>query len=335
MGACFPSVPAHMDTSATSAMSSSSSMMPLVRSTPQAHVDTVSSIVMHPSRPYAITASADASICAINLDSRTIAHKWTHHTRGVTHVDFGVHARAYLSSSRDTTVQMWQEDQVTTHKFMGHETAVTGCAFNEENTLILSGSRDSRVRFWDVVHLKELSTLYIARNVVTCIKRVPNSSTFLQSSEDKQLRVWDSRTFSVVQTFPIENYIHTSCSASLDGLTFATTSNGFGGNGCHATIWDSRMCKATHVLVGHSETVLCGDFIPNTTWFISSSADSKVKLWDVNSGKDLYTYTNAVSHITALGVDNERSIIAGLNNGAIDELKISSNPVVIAPVSLA
>ena len=42
------------------------------------------------------------------------------------------------------------------------------------------------------------------------LKWVEGRGGFIQSSEDKQLRFWDERTFKPVITYPIDDYIHVS-----------------------------------------------------------------------------------------------------------------------------
>lgn len=56
-------------------------------------------------------------------------------------------------------------------------------------------------------------------------------------------RVWDSRAWQVTNTFPAKQYIQTHCDVSDNGNYLVSSSNGFGGQGCEATV---RLC---HVLI--------------------------------------------------------------------------------------
>lgn len=47
----------------------------------------------------------------------------------------------------------------------------------------------------------------INRNVVTSMQFIEGESALLQAGEDKQLRVWDTRTLRVAQTLPPHQYI--------------------------------------------------------------------------------------------------------------------------------
>lgn len=55
-------------------------------------------------------------------------------------------------------------------------------------------------------------------------------------------RVFDSRTLSVVRSFIKKQYIQMSCDVTSDGAWCLTCSNGFGGNGCEATVSTRAGC---------------------------------------------------------------------------------------------
>lgn len=54
-------------------------------------------------------------------------------------------------------------------------------------------------------------------------------------------RVWDSRSWQVTNTFPAKQYIQTHCDVSPNGNYLVSSSNGFGGQGCEATVRPSAM----------------------------------------------------------------------------------------------
>uniref|UniRef100_A0A4W5JR42 WD repeat domain 31 n=1 Tax=Hucho hucho TaxID=62062 RepID=A0A4W5JR42_9TELE len=101
-------------------------------------------------------------------------------------------------------------------------------------------------------------------------------------------RVWDSRTWQVTNTFPAKQYIQTHCDISANGNHLLSSSNGFGGQGCEATLWDLRQpgCKVVEYR-GHRETTACCVFLPSSpggpALVASSSHDCSVKIWDQNT----------------------------------------------------
>lgn len=51
-------------------------------------------------------------------------------------------------------------------------------------------------------------------------------------------RLWDSRGLQVAHVFPAKQHIQTYCEVSEDGHKCISCSNGFGGEGCEATVRD-------------------------------------------------------------------------------------------------
>lgn len=74
---------------------------------------------------------------------------------------------------------------------------------------------------WCVRWNCKITCVYFYRSVCVCV--------FM-------FRVWDSRTWQVTNTFPAKQYIQTHCDVSPNGNYLVSSSNGFGGQGCEATV---------------------------------------------------------------------------------------------------
>jgi pleiotropic regulator 1 len=73
-----------------------------------------------------------------------------------------------------------------------------------------------------------------------------------------------------------------------------------GGRDSTARVWDVRVRKQVHALVGHSHTVgsiLTQDSEPNV---ITGSYDSFIKTWDIGQGRCVNTLTNHKKSVRAL-----------------------------------
>ncbi|OWK07119.1 hypothetical protein Celaphus_00016914, partial [Cervus elaphus hippelaphus] len=124
---------------------------------------------------------------------------------------------------------------------------------------------------------------------VTHLCWVPQEPYVLQTSEDKTIRLWDSRGLQVAHTFPTQQHIQTHCAVSEDGHKCVSCSSGFGGEGCEATLWDlrqtrNRICEYR----GHFQTVASCIFLPRALASMpavaTSSHDCKVKIWNQDTG---------------------------------------------------
>ncbi|XP_053852017.1 WD repeat-containing protein 31 isoform X3 [Vidua macroura] len=70
---------------------------------------------------------------------------------------------------------------------------------------------------------------------VTHLCWVPGEPYVIQTSEDKTIRVWDSRELQVAHTFPAKQHIQTCCDVSQDGRYCLSSSSGSAGHGAEAT----------------------------------------------------------------------------------------------------
>ncbi|KAK7933817.1 hypothetical protein WMY93_004713 [Mugilogobius chulae] len=159
------------------------------------------------------------------------------HTREVTKVVCYPGTTWIFSASRDKTVYMWDLNHgyEPIQEFCGHELVVNGIAVSPDGRKLCSGSRDNWMCLWDIESAKCEQRHNISRNLVTHVCWVPGSSSIAQTSEDKTIRIWDSRAWQVTNTFPAKQYIQTHCDVSLNGNYLVSSSNGFGGQGCEAT----------------------------------------------------------------------------------------------------
>ena len=77
----------------------------------------------------------------------------------------------------------------------------------------------------------------ISRNLVTDLHWSADGKMLIQSSEDKETRLWDPQSLKLIHSFAKKQYIQTSCHFNTHTPTYAiSTSNGFQGNGCEITV---------------------------------------------------------------------------------------------------
>ncbi|KAK6735192.1 hypothetical protein RB195_018400 [Necator americanus] len=108
-----------------------------------------------------------------------------------------------------------------------------------------------------------------------------------QSSEDKEVKLWDPRNLELVAQLPRKNHIQMHCEF-IDEKLLVSTSNGFNGYGCEISIWDLRTRKLLRELRGHEGSVPC---VANLTQqvtlkklLMSVSMDRSVRIWNIEDG---------------------------------------------------
>uniref|UniRef100_A0AAA9SEC8 WD repeat domain 31 n=1 Tax=Bos taurus TaxID=9913 RepID=A0AAA9SEC8_BOVIN len=223
----------------------------------------------------------------------------------------------FFSASRDKMVMMWdlQSSSQPRQQFSGHTMVVTGLTVSPDSSQLCTGSRDNTLLLWDVGTGQCAERASVSRNLVTHLCWVPREHYILQTSEDKTIRLWDSRGLQVAHTFPTQQHIQTYCEVSEDGHKCVSCSSGFEGEGCEATLWDlrqtrSRICEYR----GHFQTVASCIFLPRALASMpaiaTSSHDCKVKIWNQDTGACLFTLSlDGSGPLTSLAVADSVSLL--------------------------
>ncbi|KGL80261.1 WD repeat-containing protein 31, partial [Tinamus guttatus] len=263
-----------------------------VRAVPQhspAHAGAVTSVAAL--RPdLCVSGGKDKTVVVCNWRSGAVLRRFVGHEREITKVTCAPDSNRVFSASRDRTVMMWEFHRTSGPRqhFPGHDLVVTGLAVSPDALCLCTGSRDNTVCKWDVETGKRLGRAGISRNLVTHLCWVPGEPYVVQASEDKTIRIWDSRELQVAHTFPGKRHIQTCCDVSQDGRYCVSGSSGFTGEGCEATLWDLRQTRSqVREYRGHLQTVASCVFLPRglaaAPVIATASYDCKVKIWDQES----------------------------------------------------
>ncbi|XP_038230646.1 WD repeat-containing protein 31 isoform X4 [Dermochelys coriacea] len=255
-----------------------------------AHTDAVTSVAALTS-DLCVSGGKDKTVVVYNWRSGAVLKRFVGHQREVTKVACVFESNSFFSASRDKTVMMWElhRNLGPSQHFPGHDLVVTGLAVSPDSSQLCTGSRDNTMCKWDIETGECLRRAAISRNLVTHLCWVPAEPFVIQTSEDKTIRIWDSRELQVAHTFPVKQYIQTYCDVSQDGRYCISSSNGFGGEGCEATLWDLRQTRSqVREYKGHFQTTTSCVFLPKGLGLIpvvaTSSHDCMVKVWNQDNG---------------------------------------------------
>uniref|UniRef100_A0A8C5R5Q6 WD repeat domain 31 n=1 Tax=Leptobrachium leishanense TaxID=445787 RepID=A0A8C5R5Q6_9ANUR len=297
----------------------------------RAHNDAVSSVTALKS-DLCVSGGKDKAVVVSNWRTGSALKRFVGHDREVNKVTCVIGSNHFFSASRDKCVLMWDLHSKLgfTQKFQGHQLTVTGLAISPDSTQLLTGSRDNTLCKWDVETGQCLLKTAISRNLVTHMCWLPGESSAVQTSEDKVVRVWDSQQLQVTRSFPMKQYIQTHCDVSEDGNYCLTCSNGFGGQGCEATLWDLRQTKGElREYKGHHQTVASCIFLPSsmsaTPLIATSSHDCTVKIWERDTGVCRSSlFLDGSGPLSSLAVCDSGSILCASFNLGIHCLRLES-----------
>ncbi|ETO25903.1 G-protein beta WD-40 repeats containing protein [Reticulomyxa filosa] len=218
------------------------------------------------------------------------------------------------NQSSDSNVELLLYPFKYLKTFTGHTAPVCGIDYStfDNGKLLCSGSGDKTVRVWDVETTKQIRSFNGHSHYVFFVAFSPyhyynhHRTVICSSSADKTIRFWDmnaDKDFQMLNghaggsiAFSSFNGGQYLCSGSYDKTI---------------RLWDVETVKQSHIFTGHTRNVWCVKFSPlhssgndndnnksnsagvfggNGYTLCSGSHDSTVRVWDIETAKELLVF---------------------------------------------
>ncbi|KAA1477636.1 WD40 repeat-like protein [Dentipellis sp. KUC8613] len=259
----------------------------------EGHVATITSVTFSKDGEQVISGSADAMIRVWDIRSKNHQSGYFKgHEDWVHAVGFSSDGTHIASGSDDKTVRV---RDVTTGRdayppLEGHNDWVRSLSFSPDGKLLVTGSDDCTLRLWDARTGESLCGAITGHiDFVLSVAFAPDSLEVISGSEDRNVRVWklssdaDGRLdgahpttafthrtgVNVVLYSPNGQY---HASGAQDGMVHVTS---------ETTLADGRCFEA------HDGAVLSLAYSPDGRRLFSSSEDTSIRVWDVETGSAL------------------------------------------------
>jgi WD40 repeat protein len=199
------------------------------------------------------------------------------------------------------------------HRTMELSFARLGLALSRDGRYFLTGhSGDRVVRLGEVGSGKEVQTFKAHTAGVHGVALSPDAARAVTGGDDQTLRLWDVKTGKELQQFPGCTGIVRCVSFGLDGRQVLS---GHGGSNNRIVLWDVKSASVLCSLEGHEKDVTSVAFLPDGHSILSSSMDGTLRLWDLESGKELRRMKHPGGvHYAALAPDGRRALSAGFGD---------------------
>lgn len=165
--------------------------------------------------------------------------------------------------------------------FVGHTRGINDVTWNCNGTYIATASDDKSARLWDVETNAPLIDFQGHSNFVFSIKFNPQSNLLATGSFDETVKLWDVRCGECVSTLPAHSDPVTSVDFNRDGTCVASGSyDGL------IRVWDTATgeCLKTIYAEGNPPVSFLR-FSPNGKFILSSTLDSRLRMWQVSGDK--------------------------------------------------
>jgi WD40 repeat protein len=257
-----------------------------------------------------LASSSDKIIKLWNVDTGKEIRTLLGHQNSALSMSFSSNGKTLATEIRDKgifgfhggTIKLWNVDtgkEIRTLLLPDDESSVNGVSFSPDGKTLATGhdnifdKNKNTIKLWDLETGKEIRALLGHHSSVLSMGFSLDGKILATGSDDDTIKIWNIDTGKEIRTLPQYQNSVLSISFSPDGKTLAT-----GGSDTTIKLWDlfaksilEFYCCANSVSFSpDGRTLATGDNI-------SLNSDNTIKLWNVDTGKEIHTvsqYSNPV-----------------------------------------
>jgi WD40 repeat protein len=279
----------------------------------EGHGDGVRAVTLSADGKRPLSRSWDGAVMLWDVDSGKEVRTFEGHGDGVRAVTLSADGKRALSRLWDGTVIMWDVDSGTElHTFEGRGDGVTAVVLSADFKRALQCSGDGTVTLWDVDSGTELHTFEGDGDGVTAVALSADFKRAVSGSDGGTVMLWDVDSGKEVRIFEGHGDAVRAVTLSADGKRALSRSWG------RTVLWDADSGNGLRTFVGHGYWVNAVAQSADGKRALQCSGDGTVKMWEVDTGQTILTFTNDTSILTyALSDTHPVSIIIGDRTGGV------------------
>ncbi|KAM3833199.1 apoptotic protease-activating factor 1 isoform 1-T4 [Vipera latastei] len=264
---------------------------------------------------FAAYGDENGIVKVLNVSDRNVLKSRMGHRKAVQHCQFTSDGKTLISSSDDSTIQVWNWQSEKYIILKGHKESVKNFHLLKQSSL-LSWSFDGTVKVWNILTGKLEKDLTCHEDTVLSCAVSPDATIFSTTSADKTAKIWSFRSSSALHTLSGHKDCVRCCTFSLNNELLAT-----GDDHGEIRIWSVSTGKLLHSYSSattneggsaHGGWVTGLHFSPDGKVLVSSGG--YVKWWNVDTRQSLQTFYTNGTNLKSLHVSPDFKVCVTLDN---------------------
>ncbi|XP_077401140.1 apoptotic protease-activating factor 1 [Vanacampus margaritifer] len=262
----------------------------------------------------------DGTVQILAIPSGKVLATLLGHTKTVLHCQFLHAGKTLITSSEDTTINVWEWQSPECFVLRGHKEQVRCfCLLPPAETRLLSCSFDGTVKMWELESGEELRHIEAHRGAILSCHVSLDGHYFATTSADKTAKVWHSESWQCLHILRGHQDCVRSCRFSWDGQRLAT-----GDDSGEIRLWSVAEGSLLKICSRegkdgldslHGGWVTDLHFSPDDSLLVSTGG--YVKWWDVDKGEALQTFYPTGSALKKVHVSPDFSTFVTIDNVGI------------------
>lgn len=218
-------------------------------------------------------------------------------------VDIRPDGKVFAIAGEEREVRVYEtESGKLLRTLKGPKSHITCIAYSRDGKMLAACGDERTVRIWDGGGTALLKSINPGTSYVTQLAWIGDTKLFVTSGYDNYVKVWDAQTGKLVRTFP---------RLSGDALGVAVSPTGETIFGCSYN--ESKFYKTSNGKIVRTLApgqIMVAAFSPDGRTLATDSHNGRVNLWDVQTGKVLWSKPALHTAIGALAFSPNANILA-------------------------